>query len=242
MKYTRTYQIGFHQTDLNFKLKPYEFMNMAQDIATAHVQAKGCGQLDLRKDDMAWMLVKMNTEFVQMPCNMQDVVMQTWHKGQMGPVFYRDYTICDTNGNLLIKSTSIWATVNYKTRTLARPKPIMTDCIVNEDAMVDRNIKLRFPNDLPLVKECIHHVTYSDIDCNSHVNNTSYVIWALNALPYDIVAKCGVKSIEISYLNETKPETDVTIQIHSALEKEYFIKMTDHEGKVLTLLKIVVMH
>ncbi len=240
MKYTKNYHIGFHATDLNFKLKPYEFMNMAQDIATDHVQSKGCGQLDLRKDDLAWMLIKMNTEFIKMPCNMQDVVMQTWHKGQMGPIFYRDYTIHDTEGNLLIKSTSIWATVNIKTRSLSRPKSILEDCILHEDAMTDRNIKLHFPTDIPLVKECVHRVTYSDIDCNSHVNNTSYVIWALNCLPYNLVAKQGIKSIEISYLNEAKPETDVTIQIYSASDKDYYLKMTDSACKILALLRIVV--
>lgn len=238
MKYTKKYKIGFHQTDLNFKLKPYEFMNMAQDIATEHVQSKGCGQLDLRKDDLAWILIKMNTEFIQMPCNMQDVVMQTWHKGQMGPIFYRDYTIHDTDGKLLIKSTSIWATVNCTSRTISRPKPILTDCIVKEDAMIDRNIKLRVPADLPLVKECVHRVTYSDIDCNNHVNNTSYVIWALNALPYSAVANRGIKSIEVSYLNETKPESDVTIQIYSAPDSTYYIKMLNTEGITLTLIKI----
>lgn len=238
MKYTKDYKIGFHQTDLNFKLKPYEFMNIAQDIATDHVESKGCGQLDLRKEDLAWMLIKMNTEFIQMPCNMQDVTVQTWHKGQMGPIFYRDYTVCDTDGNLLIKSTSIWATVNVKTRSLSHPKSILSDCIINEDAMTDRNIKLRIPSELSLVKECVHTVTYSDIDCNKHVNNTSYVIWALNALPYDIVAKRGVKSIEISYLNETKPDTDVTIKILSAQDNNYYFKMFDAAGSPLALLRI----
>ena len=91
---------------------------------------------------------------------------------------------------------------------------------------------------IPLVKECTHRVTYSDIDCNSHVNNTSYVIWALNCLPYNLVAKQGIKSIEISYLNETKPETDVTIQIYSASEKDHYLKMTDSAGKILALLRI----
>ncbi len=238
MKYSKKYHIGFHATDLHFALKPYEFMNMAQDIATDHVQSKGCGQLDLRKDDLAWMLIKMNTEFIQMPCNMQDVVMQTWHKGQMGPIFYRDYTMHDTDGKLLIKSTSIWATVNIKTRSLSRPNSILTDCILQEDAMTDRNIKLRIPSGLPLVKECIHTVTYSDIDCNSHVNNTSYVVWALNALPYSIVAKHGIKSIEVSYLNETKPETDVTIQIYSASDGNYYFKMLNPEGHSLALIRI----
>lgn len=237
MKYTQRYKIGFHQTDLNFNLKPYEFMYMAQDIATEHVASEGCGQLDLLKHDMAWMLVKQNVEFLKMPCNMQEVVMKTWHKGQTGPIFYRDYTVEDIDGNLLIRSTSIWVTVNVKSRSLQRSDNLMDGCLVSDDAIVDKSIKIHIPADAQLISETYHTVEYSDVDCNSHANNTSYLLWAFNALPFSLLKEHSVKSLQISYLNEARPQTKVRISLYSLPDGAYGIRMTDEEsGKSLALI------
>jgi len=238
MKYTQEYKIGFHQTDLNFNLKPYEFLYMAQDIATEHVASKGCGQLDLLKKDMAWMLIKQSVEFLKMPCNMQSVVMKTWHKGQNGPIYYRDYTVEDTSGVMLIRSTSVWATVNVKTRTLSRSSNLLDDSLVKEDAILDNSLKIHMPLDAPLFSESTHIVEYSDVDCNSHANNTSYVVWALNALPFDILSKKRITSIKISFLNETPPHTKVKISVFSISDAEFGVKMSSEEGKSLCLLRI----
>lgn len=239
MKYIKTFKVGFHQTDLNFKLKPYEFMYMAQDAGTEHVESQGCGQLDLQKQNLAWMLVKMTMEFVKMPANMQEVTLTTWHKGQSGPVFYRDYVVEDVDGNMLIKATSIWVTVDVEKRSLARPESIMSDCLVEESVMEDRNLKIRIPDDAPVINETYHEVQYSDVDCNRHANNTSYILWAFNAMPFEKLASGEVKSMTVSYINEARPHTKVKIAVCQISDTEYGIKMTDNDsGKSLSLLKI----
>lgn len=239
MKYTKQYKIGFHQTDANFNLKPYEFFNMAQDAATEHCDLNNCGYPALIVKDLAWMLIKMNFEFIKMPVNLQDVVMHTWHKGQKGPVFYRDYILEDMDGNALIKGTSIWATVNVKSRSIARPEDMyLDDCIVKEDALDDRSLKVQIPDDLPMVAESMHKVQYSDVDCNRHANNTSYIIWALNALPYDKLTTSAVKSLQICYLSESKPMSDIKIQVFTSDNKEYGIKMLGEDGKALCHIRI----
>ena len=239
MKYVKKFKVGFHQTDLNFKLKPHEFMFMAQDIGTEHVDSVGCGQTELLKYNLGWMLVKQKVEFIKMPVNLQEIIMKTWHKGQTGPVFYRDYTVESTDGELLIRSTSIWVTVDVVKRSLARPDAIMTDCMVNESVMEDRSLKLSIPAEAPVINETVHRVEYSDVDCNRHANNTSYIIWAFNAMPFEVLASHGVKSMEISYVNEARPGTDVKITVCQISEAEYGVKMTDSSnGKSLFLLKV----
>ena len=239
MKYVKNFKIGFHQTDLNFRLKPYEFFYMAQDIGTEHCDSQNCGQAQLLKHNLGWMLVKQTVEFLKMPENLQEVTMKTWHKGQSGPVFYRDFVVESASGEMLIRSASIWVTVDVVKRTLARPDAIMTDCLENDSVMEDRSLKIQIPAEAPVINEVHHTVEYSDVDCNRHANNTSYLIWAFNAMPFEILANNAVKRMEVSFVNEARPQTDVKIVVCQISDTEYGIKMTDNSnGKSLFVAKI----
>lgn len=224
---------------MNFNLKPYEFFYMAQDAGTEHVEAEGFGQIELMKHNLAWMLVKQTVEFVKMPCNMQEVTVATWQKKQIGPMFLRDYLVTDMDGETLIRSTSIWVTVDTVKRSLVRSNYIMADCSVDESVMEDTSMKIHIPADAPVVNECYHKVEYSDVDCNRHANNTSYLVWAFNAMPFELLANQAVKRMEVSFVNEARPQTDIKIVVCQISDTEYGIKMTDNSnGKSLFLAKI----
>lgn len=105
--------------------------------------------------------------------------------------------------------------------------------------MEDRNLKIRIPDDAPVINETYHEVQYSDVDCNRHANNTSYILWAFNAMPFEKLASGEVKSMTVSYINEARPHTKVKIAVCQISDTEYGIKMTDNDsGKSLSLLKI----
>jgi acyl-ACP thioesterase len=47
------------------------------------------------------------------------------------------------------------------------------------------------------------HVRYADIDQNLHVTNTSYLGWAIEAMPEDRWRSSRLASVEVHYLAET---------------------------------------
>jgi acyl-ACP thioesterase len=46
------------------------------------------------------------------------------------------------------------------------------------------------------------HVRYGDIDVNLHVTNTSYVTWALEAVPRDVFQSSRASAVEVQFLAE----------------------------------------
>jgi medium-chain acyl-[acyl-carrier-protein] hydrolase len=101
------------------------------------------------------------------------------------------------------KGNTQWFVLDLETRKPVRP-----------DAVLDP----RFPRErTPPVLEPSHarlpplptwdfqkrfHIRYADIDVNLHVNNGSYVAWALEAIPRDVWQSSRLASLDVQYLAE----------------------------------------
>ncbi|NLJ82215.1 MAG: hypothetical protein GX330_03720, partial [Bacteroidales bacterium] len=55
-------------------------------------------------------------------------------------------------------------------------------------------------------------VAYSDIDMNKHVNNTRYVLWAINEYPYEFHQNHKLKTCNIQFISQAKHLDRITIQ------------------------------
>ena len=58
-------------------------------------------------------------------------------------------------------------------------------------------------------------ISYLDVDRNQHVNNISYLNWALDSLPSSFRNRLKVSSADVSYLRQTFLEDDVMIYTES---------------------------
>ena len=82
-----------------------------------------------------------------------------------------------------------------------------------------------------------HAVSYSDIDIIGHTNNVRYVVWAMDALPYELTSTKRVKDLYISFIKETTPGQKVELY-RLAAEDGWFIEGRV-EGKAVFCVKFV---
>lgn len=61
--------------------------------------------------------------------------------------------------------------------------------------------KIQLPKDFDYEK--IYEVRYDDLDLNHHANNSNYISWALETLPYDFRNNNTVSNVDILLKNDT---------------------------------------
>lgn len=233
--------IPCYDTDASFHLKPAAFMDHAQEMAYLAAQALHFGYDDLQKHHTAWVLSRMRMDFLNPPEWTDETTLYTWHKGQDGLFFLRDFEMrrkgdadFQDKSGVLVACTSSWLVMNVETRRLVRSDevlnlvPATTQC--HDNAIQTPCGKVVMPKNIPAVEVGCHKAEYSDIDVLGHTNNARYVVWAMDSIDYPEVAANRVKSISINFIKETRPEEVVRIFRSDVLTdngRTYFI-----EGKI----------
>lgn len=231
-KFSADYTIPCYDTDLRKRLKPAAFLNMAQEAANHHAEYLGVGYDTLVELQQAWILSRMKVEFERLPLWREKVNLKSWHKGAAGFMFLRDYHLTDSQGQSLVKATTSWLVVDMTTRRLARRGSFAefagdsSKCIT-DNAIEEPAGKVVVPEGAELVRTSQHTASYSDLDMNGHVNNVMYVVWAMDLVGLEVTEENTLKSLEINFNNEVRPNDTVELLLHKADTSTYFV-----EGKV----------
>lgn len=229
-KYTESFAVPCYFTDCNCRLRPVSFMDMCQDIA-------GHAAIDLNfgddrlmfENNAVWVLVRMKVEFIKAPQRWQRVLLETWHRGLQSIFFVRDYSLKDSEGDVLAVASSSWVVMDIDSRRVLRSDrvsaiPVEPQCM--EVAMEDIPEKIVLPEDAQPTLVATHRVNYSDVDYNQHANNARYTAWAMDAVPEDVVYNTALKEILINFNKEIRPGQ--TVELYRAFSNgSYYV-----EGRV----------
>lgn len=199
--------IPCYDTDAAHFMKPFAFMDLAQELANVSADSLGFGYDDLQRFGLAWVLSRMHIEFLSMPRWKDRVEMQTWHKGFEGPFYVRDYRMLDAAGETIVRSTSSWIVFDVASRRMLRREHLAErlplDTRYPESAIDEPCGKVVMPS--TGLEQCAEHVvSYSDIDFVGHTNNAKYVVWAMDCLDEAELAARRVRSLRISFNRETR--------------------------------------
>lgn len=220
LKYTQNFHIPCYNTDAAWRLKPAAFMNLAQEAAGLHAVELGFGYEELIKNNTAWILSRVNIQFVDTPLWRDDITLTTWHKGANRLFFLRDFIMTDKDGKERVKATTSWLVLNLETRRLVRDPMLMEEGTVCTENVIETPAdKVQMPKDVPAELVLEHAVAYSDVDMNNHTNNAMYMQWAMDAVDYEIASTRAVKEITINFNRETKAGDVVSIY-RACVEKE----------------------
>lgn len=229
-----------YQTDASFYLKPAAFMDMAQEIAFWAAQLLGFGYDDLQVHHTAWVLSRFHIRFTDPPRWRDPVTLRTWHKGLNGLFFLRDFRLLDATGKERITATSSWVVIDTETRRLVRPdhlQEVLAAGGSEESAIAEPAPKTVFPEG-PAEAVGEHVVTYADVDILGHTNNARYMVWAMDALPYELTAARRVQEFFLQFNKETRPGTAVALFRCREGEDTWYIDGRQ-EGKSVFTVKIV---
>ena len=233
-KFRADYIIPCYDADLNMRLKPASFLNMAQEAANHHANYLGVGYDTLNETKQAWVMSRMRVIFDRLPLWREKVTLESWHKGAAGFMFLRDFLLTDAEGNSLVKATTSWLVIDMTTRRLARRGAFAefaadsSKCIP-ESVIEEPAAKVVIPEGFEATQTTIHTASYSDLDMNHHVNNVMYIVWAMDIVAPEQTESKPLRELEINFNTEVRPQDQVELTLYSspAEPDTYYV-----EGKV----------
>lgn len=212
--YSIDFIVKWHEIDLHRRLRPFCFMNVAQELANVHASNLRFGYEELIAVDQVWVLSRFKARFLHYPKWQDRVSARTWHKGRQGIFGLRDFALYDQNGNDAIVATSSWVIINTRTRRIERNNIFniseeAQSMALQQDAIGEPCDKLTAPGEPEFVR--YHHVMYSDIDFNLHANNAKYVEWVLDSFDIEFTKSYTLKEFQINYITEARFGDEVAI-------------------------------
>lgn len=177
-----------------------------EEIAARHADVLGCGLDLLRARGCTWVLIRQRLEVPARIVLGDELEIETWPSGidrlQVGREF-----LVRRGGAVVACCSTAWILVELATRRPLRPSEIL-----------DPTLRPRTDVLLPMAKrlgeagaegerervERGFDVRYLDIDANLHVNNTSYLVWALEAIPPERWRTRRAVEAEIHFVAESR--------------------------------------
>lgn len=205
-----------HTTHTDFKdiIRPYAILDFFQDLAGIHAEQIGVGFEDIAKLGYIWVVLYEQYEVLQNLCKYGDeIIVRTWPKPRGRLEFEREYEICDSNGNLIIKGISNWALIDINKRTIAKANDVNFNGEfyqrTNYTDKQKRKLNLKPEN---IIKEYNHQVVLSDLDHNMHMNNSKYLDILYNMQNINDYKIC--KKVEIAFIHEAKLNDIINVKYY----------------------------
>lgn len=174
-----------------------------QEVAGHHAAELGAGLETLMAKGLTWVLVRQRI-VNPLPARLGDELeIETWPAGFDRLAATREFVVRRAGGEEVARATTQWLVLDVASRRPVRPAEVL-------DARYPRELRAPAvplsPGKLPELRswelQKRFHVRYGDIDVNLHVTNTSYVTWAIEAVPRDLWLASRLAAVEVHFLAE----------------------------------------
>ena len=213
-------------------LEAAALMRHFQETAARHASHLKVGFDDLRHENIFWALTHIQIEISRWPDMNETVWFETWPRGIEKLYTTRDYRVKDQSGHTIINATSAWIMVDIVRKRPVRPSARLADIpfVPEEKALGDFPVTIQERNEETESAKQERKVVYSDLDINSHVNNTRYVEWIMDAIAPS--NKEHLKSLHIQFLNEfLAEETALLIMNSNPEDRSFQISINHHKSQ-----------
>ncbi len=199
----KTYEIQFHETDCNNRLKESVLLNFFQDIAAEDAEIMGVGYSKIQNKNIGWFLTKYHIKIFDTIKNCGKITLESQSNGIMRITFIRDFDIFDADNKKIGEATSSWAVADLETGKLIMPSEIFPGFPnVNRDELRSTFPKIPALKKVDFQKEFI--AEFNNLDVNKHVNNAVYLTWADEVLPLEMLLSTRISELEIQYKQQVK--------------------------------------
>lgn len=226
--------------DIDTRVNLDWIFEIVQESVGSHDFLHNCYIINLRKIGLTRVISREKIHIYKYPKWREKVFVETWAENTFRKVLIpRIVQAKNEKGELLFKATTLWAIIDLKTN-----KPILPDLILNKIGFSQFSnlekfyIKKRevINENNPLISKFKPVINYSDTDINLHVNNISYLRWALRSIPNQYRKTHIVENIDVSWLKQTFLNEDVemisTSENSKALEldnSKFYHQLIRHE-------------
>ena len=231
-EYTKRITVTTYDCDRHMNIKMSAVLRHMQEAGEEQLRPLGHDYSELFKKNQVFIATKAAILIHKAPVLKQEIDITTWHRGSKGVQFFRDFAFCDTDGNIVLESTSSWVLVDSRDGKILRPNAFDSNLtaqpgrVSGSDSLIKRTAA---PNDMEPVGE--RTVRYSDIDYNQHMNNTVYADIVYDFLPDGAQEK--LKSFVIGFERENKLGDTISV-LRKQTEGGIFVQGNNSFGRSFT--------
>ena len=201
--YTKKIKNSFSNIGQAGDLKIVSIMNMLQDIAVEYALKLKISSRDLAPKNLFWIISRYQIEIKNTPELNEELSISIWRSAHKNLYDLRWFKIKTKNNKEIVNALGSWVIINKTTGTPRHLDEFMTEEMLCENKL---DVEEFFYN-LKMV-ECTDHehtfkIRMHDLDLNRHVNNTTYIAWAVETLPEKILNSFTIKKINVTFLKES---------------------------------------
>ncbi len=206
-----THTVSWEDTALDNHLSITALDRDLLQAAVNHAEHLGFGFSDTSKEDLSWVLFRINLQINRLPEWKEPYRVSTWPSRVGALTAFREFEVRGREDELLASATSEWSVINLKTRRPRRMRslPHLYDHITEKTALNRPFLKL--DPEIPFEELFSVTVRYSDMDMNGHANAGKYFDWLSDAV-YEMYGNNNVAFISFNYFQECLLGDRVSIQ------------------------------
>lgn len=235
--WSKTQQISWDETSPNGKLSLTGLSLILQRAAVEHAEHLGFGFTETSKDNVSWVLFRLNLEIKRLPKWQENVKVQTWPRAIQKISAFREFVLLSESGEVLCNATSEWMIIDLTTR-----RPLKMDRF---ESLKHLNTPTKaFDISIPKLKnkcafESIFSVTnrYSDLDMNGHTNARKYFDWLTDAI-HELHPEKEISFLQMNYFNECYAGEEIDIQ-YCVEDKATFQGLKLANGKIAFIAQLI---
>lgn len=181
--WTQRFAVRSYETEPGGRLSLTGLCNYLQEAAGAHAVDLGISIGDLGRDNLTWVLGRLELRIERMPRWREVVDVTTWPSRLRSLLVLRDFLVESAEREVLARATSTWFVIDLERRRPVRIPAHIRGLPLPRRPRALRPDGLRLPRPARVDREERFRVRHRDLDVNAHVNHVRYVEWALDTLP-----------------------------------------------------------
>ena len=244
MIYKEKYKVELEDIGMCNRISNKRIITIMEDVAAAHSDSVGYGVKEVEQTNCAWVLLDWKIKVISRPEYNTHIEASTWSRKSDKLCAYRDFELCDDNGNVCAIGTSRWLYMN-----LIRRRPVVLNQQMNEiydteeGRMVFDEEICKIDTEIDIndnIKEIIekpYKVERRDMDINGHMHNVSYIEAAYEVIPQDIYKNVEYSNIRVEYKKEIMENQEVKIKCR-VLKNNSCLITIESENKIHAIVEL----
>ncbi|MGE4452891.1 MAG: acyl-[acyl-carrier-protein] thioesterase [Sphaerochaeta sp.] len=205
-----TFTTYSYETDCYSDARLAYYFQVVQEAAGMHAASRGCSIPQMHKEGKTWVITRSSMDVFRYSHWPETIRVETWAQEPIRLHLPRVVRAYDVQGNLLFLAKTYWAILDLERGRPQRPKDMSLRIGLPPEDDEEHTLDLRLENNnhgqhetLQRLSSYAPNIAYLDTDRNLHVNNISYLSWALESLPSDFRNRCKVAKVDMSFQRQT---------------------------------------
>ncbi|MDL2248481.1 hypothetical protein LJB89_02160 [Tyzzerella sp. OttesenSCG-928-J15] len=174
------------------------------------------------KEQCGFVLTGWNCEILSYPKWAETINIATWPTKFQNMLAHRSFLGRNMDGETIFKTDSDWVLMSLKDKKPLRiPQEMYDRYAPTGEPVIGEKIRIPQCDDYDFIARQDILVTRQYIDSNHHVNNISYIVWAMDIIPADYYSQCEPAKIMVKYNKESRLGDELYSEVYRKENKFY---------------------